>query len=80
MFSSCASVTVDRPRNIKIIVSDTELSIFMKYLTVVDDLSLIFASTYCFMKMPQKTMLKDAETWLYFLINSFVFLRLRNGK
>ena len=44
-FQSCLSWMVATPRNIKIIVSDEPLSIFMAYFRVVCDLDEIFRST-----------------------------------
>ena len=51
-------VTVDNPRNMKMIVSQMDDNIFMKYLMVVCDLRDMLASTYFFIVMPQKVQLK----------------------
>ena len=50
--------TVSRPRYTKIIVSQTDANIFMKYLIVVCDFCEMFTSTYFFIEMPQNVHLQ----------------------
>lgn len=53
--------TVERPRNMKIMVSLHWASILTKYLTDWDASWLRLPFTYCFMEMPQATMLEGRE-------------------
>lgn len=57
-FQSCLSHTTEIPRYIKMIDSQIEDIIFMKYLIVVWDLSDMLASTYFFIVTPQNMQLK----------------------
>ena len=58
------SMTVEMPRYMKIIVSQTDASIFMKYLTVVCDFCDMFFSTYRFIDIPQNVQLPTGKTIL----------------
>lgn len=51
---------VDKPRNMKITVSQICANIFVKYLTDVAAVAVILPLTYCFMAIPQATILKFA--------------------
>lgn len=57
----CESNTVLIPSNMKMMVSQMEASIFMKYLMVVCDLAEMLASTYCFIVMAQNVQLKQTK-------------------
>lgn len=54
---------VDNPKNINITVSQICANIFVKYFTDVIAVCDIFPLTYCFMAIPQATILKIQATW-----------------
>lgn len=52
----------EMPRNTKMMVSDPLAKTFMTYLTVVTDLSSMFALMYFWQHIPQKTILQTENT------------------
>ena len=61
----------EMPRNTKMMVSDPLAKTFMTYLTVVTDLSSMFALMYFWQHIPQKTILRDKNTH-FFCLNPFL--------
>lgn len=61
----------EMPRNTKTMVSDPLAKTFMTYLTVVTDLSSMFALMYFWQHIPQKTILQDKNTH-FFCLNPFL--------
>lgn len=51
----------EMPRNTKMMVSDPLAKTFMTYLTVVTDLSSMFALMYFWQAIPQKTILQNKK-------------------
>ena len=61
VFHECESLTVDRPMNIKMIVSIILDNIFKTYSVVASDFFEILNETYCFMTIPQNVILNVEE-------------------